>query len=78
MKFLPVALLLAGCAPTTYQRPPGATEETFQRTLARCRVQSAMIPPPPPSDDPGDALFHTAIVMKTTENCMRAEGYIKR
>jgi hypothetical protein len=78
MRAIAIALLLAACAPTVYHRPPGATSEQFERQIARCRMNAAMIPPPAPSNDPGDALFHTAIVGKTIENCMRAEGYIKQ
>jgi hypothetical protein len=63
MKFLPVALLLAGCAPTVYQRPPGATAEQYERTLARCRA---------------DAALFAAMAGPAIQECMRAEGYIKR
>jgi hypothetical protein len=69
-------LALAGCAAPKYIKP-GATEEDFQRALAGCRVQGAMVPPAA-GTGAGDELFRTAIMMQTTENCMRAQGFVKQ
>jgi hypothetical protein len=71
-------LTLAGCAttPTKYVKP-GATEEDFQRALAGCRVQGAMVPAAA-GTGAGDELFQTAIMMQTIENCMRAQGFVKQ
>lgn len=74
-------LALAGCAitpaPERQWYKKGASEEDFQRALAGCRVQGAMVPQ---SNDGGvgGTLFQTAIMMQTVDNCMRAQGYILR
>lgn len=72
-------LTLAGCAttPTRYVKP-GATEEDYQRALAGCRVQGAMVPPAAAGAGAGDELVQTAIMMQTIENCMRAQGFVKQ
>ena len=67
---------LAGCAtPQTIYVKPGASDEEFQRALAGCRVQGAMVPPAT-GTGAGEELFQTAIVMQTIENCMRAQGFV--
>ncbi len=64
-----IALSLTGCMTQTYfNLPPGKTNEDFQRTLAKCRAQSAMLPPDP-------SLMGTAIMQQYILNCLRAEGY---
>ena len=62
-------LSLTGCMTQTYfNLPAGKTNEDFQRTLAKCRAQSAMLPPDP-------SLMGTAIIQQYILNCLRAEGY---
>jgi hypothetical protein len=69
-------LTLAGCASPKYVKA-GATDEDYQRALAGCRVQGAMVPNAQ-GTGAGDELFRTAIMMQTIENCMRAQGFVKQ
>jgi PBP1b-binding outer membrane lipoprotein LpoB len=70
-----VALLLTGCTTTTYyDLPSGKTNEDFQRALAKCRAQSAMIPPDPSMN----GFFQIAMLQAYINNCLRADGYVAR
>lgn len=79
-KTIAVLMLLAlgGCvtASPKYVKP-GATDEDFQRALAGCRVQGAMVPSAADAGG-GEELFQTAIMMQTIDNCMRAQGFVKQ
>ena len=81
MRAIAILMLLAvaacASAPERKYYKEGASEEDFQRALAGCRVQGAMVPQ---STDggAGESLFQTAIMMQTIENCMRAQGYVLR
>lgn len=69
---------LGGCATTSpnYVKA-GATDEELQRALAGCRVQGAMVPTGA-GEGAGEELFQTAIMMQTIDNCMRAQGFVKK
>lgn len=67
-------LLLTGCASAKYTKD-SASDEDYQRAIAGCRVQAAMVPTTG-NGSMGDNLFHTAMVGKTIENCMRAQGWV--
>ena len=67
-------LALTGCASETYIKA-GASDEDYQRAIAGCRVQAAMVPNTG-IGAMGDDLFHTAIVGQTIQNCMRAQGWV--
>jgi hypothetical protein len=67
-------LALTGCASMNYTKA-GASDEDYQRAIAGCRVQAAMVPNTGDGST-GDNLFHTAIVGQTIQNCMRAQGWI--
>lgn len=68
-------LILTGCASAKYVKE-GASNEDHERALAGCRVQAAMVQNTG-NGSVGDNLFHTAIVGKTIENCMRAQGWVQ-
>jgi uncharacterized protein YceK len=78
MKWIAIGVLLAlaGCASVTYIKD-GASDEDYQRAIAGCRVQAAMVPNTGDGST-GDNLFHTAIVGQTIENCMRAQGWVTK
>ena len=67
-----VTLSLTGCMTQTYfNLPAGKTNEDFQRTLAKCRAESARLPV-----DPGETgLWPAAFQQQYILNCLRAEGY---
>lgn len=78
--FILTLLVLTGCAigpdkPMLYAKP-GATDEELQRTIAGCRVQGAMVPDSG-AGGAGVELFHTAMMMQTVDNCMRARGFVR-
>lgn len=83
---VPIALAcaLCGCANGAMSSRPeyfktGSNEQNYQRALAGCRVQGAMVPQSQNSgnslSDAGDSLFQTAIMMQTIKNCMIAQGW---
>lgn len=80
--FTLLAFLLAGCAPTVYEKP-GATNEDFQRAMAGCRVQGrGSVPSAYRMDQPitvGASNLGAAIDGLFFErDCMRAQGYVAR
>lgn len=78
---VPIALAsaLCGCASGPEYFKTGSNEQDYQRALAGCRVQGAMVPQNQNSgnslSDAGDSLFRTAIMMQTIKNCMIAHGW---
>lgn len=68
-------LILGGCASDKYVKE-GASNEERERALAGCRVQAATVPNTG-NGSAGDNMFHTAMVMQTVQNCMRAQGWVK-
>jgi hypothetical protein len=68
-----VALSLCSCAQTlAYEHVgPGASDqETMTRTLARCKSQAALIPE--------EGAVGGLMAMNTRDNCMRADGWVRK
>lgn len=61
-------LVLTGCAPTVYYKD-GATAHDFNRALASCRVEAAMVP------HTNDGLFDAVIGRQTIRNCLIAQDW---
>lgn len=67
------ALPLAGCLSDSERystRPPGATEASLKRTIARCRMQSYAV-----GEGSGSLMMMGALQESYVSQCMEAQGF---
>lgn len=87
MRMITVAMcvVLAGCAPQRWNKP-GGTDQEFQRDMASCRMQVAMVPQrqaPYGSGagagmvSAGVSLENAAIQMQFMDDCLTSRGWYR-
>lgn len=69
-------IALAGCAGPVWVKP-GSTEEDFNLSMAKCRMQASMIPQRP-YGGAGQDLQDTGTRMQFFSDCMYLDGWRRR